>query len=313
MATLPNVNMSAAEVKALTPTPEAETEASVITKAIMGVFDLYADPAFASDDATEALAGARERLLLDAAELSIAGDWDAKHFVTGKTGDVLDAALEAWSKGKNRLPTTLAQFKVELRRAVHPSARAYVEDAYNDTRDAWDAERADAKAAKAAGTKHDAPLMKAFAKRYHMWAGSKGVLQAHIDADKPAPKAGTPDKRLAGDHEDAADPHTIAGAKQAAERHDPKAAARVIAKLCKAIEEIRQEFPVGELDELLLIAESLDADVFAKAKAKAAIEAAKAQKAQERATKARSVLTAPATPKGKAAAIENALDDLTGE
>ena len=113
-----------------------------------------------------------------------------------------------------------------------------------------------------------------------MVAGSKGVLQAHIDADKPAPKAGTPDKRIATDHGDASDPYAIAGAKQSADKADPKAAARVIAKLVKAIEAIKLEFPVGELDEILLLAEDLDADTFAKAKAKAAIEAAKATKAQ---------------------------------
>ena len=312
MATLPNVNMTAAEVQAVTPTPDDQTEASVITKAIMGVFDAYAEPAFASDDANAALngtdtqVGAREQLLLDAAELSIAGDWDAKHFVTGKTGDVLDAALEAWSAGKNRLPTTLSQFKVELRRAVQPSSRAYVEDAYNDTRVAWDAERADAKAAKAAGTKHDAPLMKAFAKRYHMWAGSKGVLQAHIDADKPAPKAGTPDKRLAADHEDAADPHTIAGTRQTAERVDPKAAARMIAKLVKALQAIETEFPVPAIGQMISFAAALDATTLANAKN------AKMQELH-RAAKAKPAPAVTRTPKVSQPALDEVIEDLVSE
>jgi hypothetical protein len=298
MATLPNVNMTAAEVKAVTLTPDDQTQINVITKAIMDAFTTLNPADDAATDAANAATGVRERLMGELALLSAEQEFEAD-----KISDAATAALAQWKGAHNLVPTSLAQFAVELRRAMHPSARDYVVDALEDSRELWE------QSAQTDGH----PLRKAFAKRYHMVAGSKGVLQAHIDADKPAPKAGTPDKRIATDHGDASDPYAIAGAKQSAERHDPKAAARVIAKLCKAIEAIRQEFPVGELDELLLIAESLDADTFAKAKAKAAIEAAKAAKAQERTAKARTVLTAPAAGKGKAAAIENALDDLTGE
>jgi hypothetical protein len=220
-----------------------------------------------------------------------------QEFEADKISDAATAALAQWKGAHNLVPTSLAQFAVELRRAMHPSARDYVVDALEDSRELWE------QSAQTDGH----PLRKAFAKRYHMVAGSKGVLQAHIDADKPAPKAGTPDKRIATDHGDASDPYAIAGAKQAADKVDPKAAARVIAKLVKAIEAIKAEFPVGELDQILLLAEDLDADTFAKAKAKAAIEAAKAAKA-----KARSVLTAPAAP-ANAKRTESALDDLVSE
>jgi hypothetical protein len=298
MPTLPNVNMSAAEVKAVTPTPEAETQVGVITKAIMDAFTTLNPADDAATDAANAATGVRERLMGELALLSAEQDFEAD-----KISDAATAALAQWKGAHNLVPTSLAQFAVELRRAMHPSARDYVVDALENSRELWEQ----------SSQTEGHPLRKAFAKRYHMVAGSKGILQAHIDADKDAPKAGTPDKRIATDHGDASDPYAIAGAKQSADKADPKAAARVIAKLVKAIEAIRQEFPVGGLDELLLIAESLDADTFAKAKAKAAIEAAKAAKAQERVTKARTVLSTPAAPKGKAAAIENALDDLTGE
>lgn len=296
MATLPNVNMSAAEAKALTPKPDSETQTSVITKAIIDAFNTLKPADDAAQDAATEAAGVREQVMGDMAVLSAAEDWSADHIT-----DAAKAAVEQWKGAHNLVSASLAQFAVELRRAMHPSARDYVVDAFADSREQWEQ----------SSQTDGHPLRKAFAKRYHMVAGSKGVLQAHIDADMPAPKAGTPDKRIATDHGDASDPYAIAGAKQSAERADPKAAARVIAKLVKAIETLKAEFPVGGLDDMLLIAMDLDADTFAKAKAKAAIEAAKA----ERKAKARTMLAAPAPAptKGKAAAIENALDDLTGE
>jgi hypothetical protein len=290
MAALPNVNMSAAEIAAVTP--KDETQINVITKAIMDAFTTLNPADDAVTDATNAATGLRERLLGECAVLSAEQEFEAD-----KISDAATAALAQWKGAHNLVPTSLAQFAVELRRAMHPSARDYVVDALEDSRELWE------QSAQTDGH----PLRKAFAKRYHMVAGSKGVLQAHIDADKPAPKAGTPDKRIATDHGDASDPYAIAGAKQAADKVDPKAAARVIAKLVKAIEAIKAEFPVGELDQILLLAEDLDADTFAKAKAKAAIEAAKAAKA-----KARSVLTAPAAP-ANAKRTESALDDLVSE
>jgi hypothetical protein len=290
MAALPNVNMSAAEIAAVTP--KDETQINVITKAVMDAFTTLNPADDAVTDATNAATGLRERLLGECAVLSAEQEFEAD-----KISDAATAALAQWKGAHNLVPTSLAQFAVELRRAMHPSARDYVVDALEDSRELWE------QSAQTDGH----PLRKAFAKRYHMVAGSKGVLQAHIDADKPAPKAGTPDKRIATDHGDASDPYAIAGAKQAADKVDPKAAARVIAKLVKAIEAIKAEFPVGELDQILLLAEDLDADTFAKAKAKAAIEAAKAAKA-----KARSVLTAPAAP-ANAKRTESALDDLVSE
>src|SRR6185503_5888572 len=152
--------------------------------------------------------------------------------------------------------TSLAQFAVELRRAMHPSARDYVVDAIANSRDQWEQ----------SSKSEDHPLRKAFAKRYHMVAGSKGILQAHIDVDMPAPKAGTPDKRIATDHGDASDPYAIAGAKQQADKADPKAAARMIAKLVKALQAIETEFPVPAIGQMISFAAALDATPLANAK-----------------------------------------------
>jgi hypothetical protein len=297
MTNRPNVNMTAAEVQAVTPKPDSETQVGVITKAIMDAFTTLKPADDAATDAANEAAGVRERVMGEMAALSAAEDWSADHIT-----DAAKGAVQAWKTltGANIVSASLAQFAVELRRAMHPSARDYVADAIADSREQWEH----------SSQSEDHPLRKAFAKRYHMVAGSKGILQAHIDADMPAPKAGTPDKRIATDHGDASDPYAIAGAKQAAERVDPKAAARVIAKLVKALEALKAEFPVGELDQMLLIAIDLDADAFAKAKTKAAMAAAMAAKAQERTAKARSVLATPAAPaKGKAKATESALDE----
>jgi hypothetical protein len=290
MANMPNVNMTAAEVLAITPKPDSETQVSVITKAIMDAFTTLNPADDAVTDATNAATGLRERLMGELALLSAEEEFEAD-----KIADAATAALTQWKGAHNLVPTSLAQFAVELRRAMHPSARDYVIEAVADSHTQWQ-ESADTEG-------H--PLRKAFAKRYHMVAGSKGVLQAHIDADKPAPKAGTPDKRIATDHGDASDPYAIAGSKQTAERSDPKAAARVIAKLVKALEAIRVEFPVGEIDQMLLIAERIDANTFATAKSHAAIKAAKA-KAAARPTPA---------PKAKASqpALDDVIDDLTSE
>jgi hypothetical protein len=284
MATLPNVNMSAAEVLAITPKPDDETQVSVITKAIMDAFTTLNPADDAVTDATNAATGLRERLMGELALLSAEEEFEAD-----KIADAATAALTQWKGAHNLVPTSLAQFAVELRRAMHPSARDYVIEAIEDSREQWE------QSSQADGH----PLRKAFAKRYHMVAGSKGILQAHIDADKPAPKAGTPDKRIATDHGDASDPYAIAGSKQTAERSDPKAAARVIAKLVKALEAIKLEFPVGEIDQMLLIAERIDANTFATAKSHAAIKAAKAK-----------AVARPVAPATKAKANQPALDDV---
>jgi len=296
MANLPNVNMSAAEVLAITPKPDDETQVSVITKAIMDAFNTLNPADDAVTDATNAATGLRERLLGECALLSAEQEFEAD-----KISDAATAALAEWKGAHNLVPTSLAQFAVELRRAMHPSARDFVIEAVESSRDFWeDSAQTDGH-----------PLRKAFAKRYHMVAGSKGILQAHIDADKPAPKAGTPDKRIATDHGDASDPYAIAGAKQNADKADPKAAARVIAKLVKAIEAIKLEFPVGKLDDMLLIAVDLDAEVFAKAKSRKAIAAAKAVAAADAAK--RPAATRPAAPKVSKPALDEALEDMIDE
>jgi hypothetical protein len=288
MANMPNVNMTAAEVLAITPKPDSETQVSVITKAIMDAFTTLNPADDAVTDATNAATGLRERLMGELALLSAEEEFEAD-----KIADAATAALTQWKGAHNLVPTSLAQFAVELRRAMHPSARDYVIEAIQDSREQWE------QSSQAEGH----PLRKAFAKRYHMVAGSKGVLQAHIDADKPAPKAGTPDKRIATDHGDASDPYAIAGAKQSADKADPKAAARVIAKLVKALQAIETEFPAPAIGQMISFAAALDATTLANAKN---VKMA----AMHRAAKAK---PAPAVAPAKAKATESALDDLVSE
>lgn len=289
MATLPNVNMTAAEIAAVTP--KDETQINVITKAIMDAFNTLKPADDAAEDAATEAAGVRERVMGEMALLSAEQEFEAD-----KISDAATAALTQWKGAHNLVSTSLAQFAVELRRAMHPSARDYVVDAFEDSRQQWE------DSAKTEGH----PLRKAFAKRYHMVAGSKGVLQAHIDADKPAPKAGTPDKRIATDHGDANDPYAIAGAKQVADKADPKAAARTIAKLVKALQAIETEFPAPAIGQMISFAAALDATTLANAKNAKMRE-------MHRAAKAKPAPTVTRTPKVSQPALDEALEDMIPE
>lgn len=280
--------------------PEDETQMGVITDAIMAAYDEFADPQFAADDANEAALGSRERIMIRMAELSEHDGWLAKY-----TDGACDAALAKWSVGKNRLPTTIAQFKVELRRAIHPSARNHVADAIAESQDVWQAEVDEARIAREAdkNAKPERPLLKAFAKRYHMVAGSKGMLQAHIDADTK--------KNAKVTHDIANDAHALAEAHQSeAAQPSATAAARTIAKLVEAIRVIRSEYPVAELDEMLEIAEGIDADTLKNAKAKADRETQRnADIAKRKAERdARQAAFNGKTPTTK---VRNVIDDLT--
>lgn len=292
------------EATGLVPTPEADTEASVITKAIMGMLDAFADPQYAAAEAAEKAMGARESIILGGAKLSAKLKFDAKHFGT-KGGDIVDAAVAAWRDGKNREPASLDQFKVELRRGIHPSARDYVAKAHADVAKAWKAEEG----------KAETPLRKMFQRQYHMWIGSRGIVQAHIDAEKPAPEGGKPDKRLATSHEEAADIEGLVANQEAAAANpvvDAKAAARKMAKAVEALMEIHAEFPLREIANFLEAVDKMDARDLSRAREKALRpktpvtapkpEAKPMTRAERRAAQA-------ATPAGANAAVDNLLDE----
>lgn len=300
---LANLAPTAAEAKAnIAIVPDDKTNIGVISKAIMAAFDTYADAGNAADDAkkahTEADANAltkRETILCDMAAMSAKHGWLAKYL-----GDAADLAVTNWCKGKNRTPASLDQLKTELVRVMNPGCRDYVRDAFVTSREAWDAERANAEVTRAANKAAKAldknapqeavnePLAKAFAKRYHMVVGSKGMLAAHIDAASDKPKA-------VFSHEEAADPHMLAATRQQVIREDPKAAARTLEKLVDAMERIYSEFPADSLKTMVRFAKSLNADTLSAAKAKAQREAA------------RSVKTSTAKPEE----VNSAIDDIS--
>jgi hypothetical protein len=283
--TLPNTNPTPAETKAnvITPAiltaivakPDAEIEA--IARAITPALDEYEAPGLAVNDAADAsreagakAEGTRERLMKRLAGVADKHGWNNADKL--KAG--CDQAIAKWSEGKNRLPTTLAQLKVELYRAMHPAARPYIEDAFADAKHAWAEERAAVAAGKAerdaaiaANVKKaelpelpDAPLQKTFAKCYHLVAGNKGILQAHIDVADP--------KKPVASHDEAADPHMLAETRDRAVRQDPKAAARALAKLVDTVEAIYAEFPAASLQTMANFARALNYKALEEAKIK---------------------------------------------
>lgn len=317
MTTLPNTKPSAAATKAIEAAlpvvpmvAKPNAEIAAITKAIIGAFDEYAEPGLAVNEATEAskaanaaAEGTRERLMKRMCAVADKAGWNNP----ANLEEASKLAVTQWAEGKNRLPSTLAQLRVELFRAMHPSARPYVTDAFEDAKVSWREEReavAEAKAAidaaKADGVKKDdlpppaeAPLMKTFAKSYHMVAGNKGILQAHIDADDPKCAAIT-------SHEEAADPHMLAETRNGVVRRDPKVAARTLAKLVETIEAIYAEFPAASLATMANFARNLNAKALEDAKVMARAKAEVAAKRN----------AAPSTTPRKA---RNAIDEAVGD
>jgi hypothetical protein len=128
-------------------------------------------------------------------------------------------------------------------------------EAFAQADEAWAAEGAridDAKAeAKAAETRYDAnsvdtPLRDAFKRKYHMVAGSNGILAAHASDD-------------AERQEMAAVPEMLADAVIGSDKRDEKRAARAIAKAVGTIEDIAAEFPSPRWDTVIQFLGGIDA------------------------------------------------------
>jgi hypothetical protein len=293
---------------------DEDTQTSVITKHVMSAFDKFASGAFATMEANEqhtkaqeSERGIRERLMVNLAELSAKDAWKE-----GAIADACKQAVEKWSDGKNRLPTTLAQFSVECRRAMHPAACEHVKTAFDTSREAWNAERVTVEEARVTakndGTKFvkpATPLSDAFGKRYHMVAGSKGMLQAYIDAATKKNPVVTAN--------DAATPEALASVHEQTERQDPRKAARTLAKIVSALEAIYAEFPAQDISDMLEYARDIDAKALEEAKAEA-IRAAKkaAKRTLVREPVARSKRNASTTATD-ATTTDDAIDDLISE
>ena len=218
--------------------PEAQTQQGVITAAVMAAYDEFVTPTITTatlrEDVGKALNaehGVRAKLAIRLAGLAITGNWGEDNIV-----DAVKAASEKWAKGRNAVPTTLAQFSVELKRAMHPKAREHVETAFTLARNAFAAERkaADAEIAKDPKAKPDMPLNKMFSRAYQCAIGSKGMLAAHI-SDMP----------------EAVDPHMLAEARSFDERTDTSKAARRFDKIMAQLKELHDEFPARELATIL--------------------------------------------------------------
>lgn len=299
------------EPLAIIAKPDAETAA--ITKALLNAIDEYAEPALAVSEASEAskaanaaAEGARERLIKRMVAIADKAGWNNPDKI--RAGG--DAAVAAYNERRSNNPmtkATLSQLRTELCRAMHPSARPYVANAFEDAKVCWREEReavADAKeaidAAKAEGKKGDdlppaaeTPLLKTFAKPYHLVAGNKGILQAHIDADDPKSASVT-------SHEEAADPHMLAETRNRVVRQDPKTAARTLAKLVDTIEAIYAEFPAASLATMANFARNLNAKALEDAKVMA---------------RAKAEITAKrnAAPSATPRKAHNAIDELVGD
>jgi hypothetical protein len=159
-----------------------------------------------------------------------------------------------------------------------------------------------------------------FQRRYHMWIGSKGIVQAHIDAEKPAPEGGKPDKRLATTHEEAADIDGLVANQEAAAANpviDPKAAARKLAKVIEALMEIHADFPLGKITEFLEEIDGVTASDLSKAREKALRPKTPVTARQPGVTAAKPPMTKAEKRAARAAASTDganaAIDELVGE
>jgi hypothetical protein len=239
-----------------------KTQVSVFTSAMYGVFDTFATEArktqAAKDDATKAQDaehGVRETLLLKLATFSAAQALTVDFVKENLNPKTL---TDAWAKDRkiNHKLTTLTQFCVECRRAMHPQARDHVADAITESLRAWKAEdasveaqRADnAKAQEIAAKKSETfkptpieqPLHAKFARRYQLVAGNKGMLQSRIDG-------------LA----EAGDPVALADKREVIEHTSETLAAKRMASLAKTLAEIYQDFPASQIQTMQALAKAL--------------------------------------------------------
>ena len=315
--TLPNTKPTPAETNANAATllaivAKPNPEIAVITKAILDAIDEYAEPAKAVEDAiaagkdaTAKAEGTREALIKRMVALANKAGWNnADNIRAG--GEAAVAAYNERRVNNPMKPATLSQLRVELCRAMHPSARPYVADAFEDAKVCWREEVEAAAEAKAAidaaklakvakadmPEPAERPLLKTFAKSYHMVAGNKGILQAHIDADDAKNTAIT-------SHEEAADPHMLAETRNGVVRRDPKVAARTLAKLVETIEAIYAEFPAASLATMANFARNLNAKALEDAKVMAQAKAEIAAKRN----------AAPAAPRKARNAIDEVVND----
>ena len=220
----------------------------------------------ASDNAGLAQVGVRQTILCELALAATEGKISQEHAKAG-----IDAAIAAYEAAANdkkaaeKTVGTLKQFARECLLAMHPKAREHVAEAFDEATRLWDeeGERIDElKAeAKAKGVKKfvvdpkDAPLRTAFKRKWHMVAGSTGLLAARAsdDADKAAL---------------AEAPEMLANAVAHDERIDAKRAAKAIKRVLDVIEDVAEEFPHNSWDTVLRFLNGLDAKKLADYRAK---------------------------------------------
>lgn len=257
------------------------------------------DARTALDAANASENGVRGDILIELAKASIAGDWSFEHAQMG-----VKASLKAYEATHNTLPSTLTTFAAECYRAIHPKARDHVESAFSDAAEAWEAEGARIKAAQAsalaAKTKYiadpeETPLREAFKRKYHMVAGTNGMLAAHASND---------DERnmLANDPVMLAD--TIVGS----EKRDEKRAARAIAKVVATIEDVANEFPSPRWDTVVKFLGGLNAKTLV-----AFRDAQVRQQRMEQRERPAKRNASPAPASVTADAVNAASDDLLAE
>lgn len=241
-------NLTTQQAAALTPKPASETAAAAIATAFREAFDGIVDSSRDIDaakdgvtQATEAGDGVRERVLVRTAKASREAEWTADQINSVKRADL----IADWSKGRNYTPKSIGQFATEVAQAMHPSARDHVESALTLSRTMWEQEREAAAAARKAGTTPDETLKNAFKKRYHMVAGSSGILASHIKADM-VDKHGKP-VHPHMTHEIAADPHELASVNAGVAQNSAKRAASVVNRTLETLNELAKDFPEPNL------------------------------------------------------------------
>lgn len=308
--------------EAVVALPEPE-EVTAIRKAVTKALDAYAASAYSTMDAKihhetaiDSERGVRERLMLNLSEVSAKLNCTKDHIDTAVT-----AAVAAWSEGKNTLPTTLAQFTTECKRAMHPAAREHVKTAYDASREAWSAEvqeQADWRQACKDTPKGEdkpeqpaRPLQDAFIKRDFMVAGHNGVLQTYIDMDEKK----NPSARI----DDPTDFETLAAQRLGAKQTDPRRAARELAKLADTLQGMFDTYHHDDIKAMLDYANDMVADKKLHEKLEASrMNAIKA--AKRSLPKRNSATSAPSVTRTKHAATtavtpentDDAIDNLVG-
>jgi hypothetical protein len=207
----------------------------------VGAADAKAEARLVLEGRAEDERGIREGIMLRLAFLSSVNKWSV---------DEIDAGVKCAPKGLNDETSekTMKTFVSEARNSMHPLVRDRFTDITTVVNDAWNDEQVEIASAKAAGVAADAPIKKAFSRRYH----------ALVRTLKAIVKDGRSITTVVD---------FVAFARDCDPDHNPERIAARVEKISKDLRDFFVDFPHEDLKLTADYLASIDVDALIKARA----------------------------------------------